>query len=125
VSEYKCYDCNHEWDGPDYKAGDAPIPCPKSGEHHNRISRERAVEILNGSRGRFITVEFTKRTTGERRVMTCRTGVTKHLKGGKRAYDPEKLGLAIVWETKTSEYKSIPTDAITAVRFGGKRMVVR
>ena len=105
--------------------GDAPIPCPKSGEHHNRISRERAVEILNGSRGRFITVEFTKRTTGERRVMTCRTGVTKHLKGGKRAYDPEKLGLAIVWETKTSEYKSIPTDAITAVRFGGKRMVVR
>ncbi len=125
MSEYKCYDCGYEWSGVAYKVGDAPLPCPKRDEHADRISQEKAVAILNGSKGRFLTIEFTKRTTGETRVMTCRTGVTKHLKGGKKAYDPAKLGLAIVWEAKSAEYRSIPTDAITAIKFGGKRMVVR
>jgi hypothetical protein len=57
--------------------------------------------------------------------MTCRTGVTKHLKGGTKAYDPKALGLAVVWDTKSKQYRSIPTDAITAVKFAGKRLVVR
>jgi hypothetical protein len=56
--------------------------------------------------------------------MTCRLGVHKHLKGGKKAYDPEKLGLMIVWEPKSAEYKSIPTDAITELRFGGRKYQV-
>ena len=56
--------------------------------------------------------------------MTCRLGVHKYLKGGKKAYDPEKLGLMIVWEPKSAEYRSIPTDAITELRLAGRKYQV-
>jgi hypothetical protein len=122
---YKCIDCGEQFEGAAYEPLGTSVTCPKADEHPNKISKEKAAEILAGSRGRFLTIEFTKRTTGEHRVMTCRTGVTKHLKGGAKAYDAKALGLAVVWDTKSKEYRSIPTDAITAVKFGGKRLVVR
>lgn len=122
---YHCADCGLDFEATAYYPEQAKATCPKAAEHSNVISREKAVEILAGSRGKFLTIEFTKRTTGEHRTMTCRTGVTKHLKGGKKAYDAKALGLAVVWETKSGEYRSVPTDAITALKYGGKRMVVR
>jgi hypothetical protein len=76
--------------------------------------------MVKQSMGRFFTIVFTKRTTGEKRTMTCRTGVHKHLKGGARAYDPEKLGLMIVWEPRSAEYRSIPTDAVEKIKYAGK-----
>ena len=88
------------------------------------MEKAQVHQFLRSLKGKFFTIEFTKRTTGERRVMTCRLGVHKHLKGGKKAYDPEKLGLMIVWEPKSSEYKSIPTDAITELRFAGRKYQV-
>jgi hypothetical protein len=125
TTPYICLDCGEQFEGAVYEPLGTKMDCPNKGNHANQISKEKAAEILAGSRGRFLTIEFTKRTTGEHRTMTCRTGVTKHLKGGAKAYDAKALGLAVVWDTKSKEYRSIPTDAITAVKFGGKRLVVR
>jgi hypothetical protein len=124
-TDYRCYDCGEVWFGDAYQPGAKPVVCPKADQHDNVLTKEAAVQMLDKSKGRWFTIEFTKRTTGEKRTMTCRTGVKKHLKGGARAYDPKELGLMIVWEAKSSAYKSIPTDAITAIRYGGKHYEVR
>jgi hypothetical protein len=39
---------------------------------------DRLRRFLRSTRGRIMTVEFTKRSTGELRTMTCRTGVRKY-----------------------------------------------
>lgn len=122
--EYHCDYCGKDFMAAAYTPGAAPTRCPDEAQHDNRITRAGAVKKIKASMGRFFTIVFTKRTTGEERKMTCRLGVSKHLKGGKKAYDPEKLGLMIVWEPKSAEYKSIPTDAITELRIQGKSYLV-
>jgi hypothetical protein len=125
TEQFKCKECGLMFTGAAYAPEQQPVVCPNADSHDNVVSKEKAAEILAGSRGRFLTIEFTKRTTGESRQMTCRTGVTKHLKGGKKAYDATAHGLAVVWETKSKEYRSVPLDAITALSWKGKRVVVR
>lgn len=122
--EYHCDYCGKDFMAEAYKPLVEQVRCPDEAQHDNRITTDGVVKKIKRSMGRFFTIVFTKRTTGESRTMTCRLGVKKHLKGGPRAYDPEKLGLLIVWEAKSSEYKSIPMDAITEFRFGGKKYEV-
>lgn len=83
-----------------------------------------AAAVIEGTNGKFFTVEFVKRTTGERRVMTARTGVTKHLKGGVRKYDPAMKGLIGVYDVQSNGYRSIPIDNIVRVTFGGETVTV-
>lgn len=70
-------------------------------------------------RGRIFRVVFTKRTTGEERVMHCRRGVTKHLKGGASTYDMATKGLVSVFDLKAKGYRSIPLEAIKLVKARG------
>jgi hypothetical protein len=125
TEEFYCWDCGTQFEAEAYQPNKSwTRTCPNAAQHSNRLTIEAAVRLIKKSMGKFFTIAFTKRSTGERRVMTCRLGVHKHLKGGKKAYDPEKLGLMIVWEPKSAEYKSIPTDAITELRFGGRKYQV-
>jgi hypothetical protein len=125
TADFYCWDCGHVFEAEAYQPGQTWVrTCPNAAQHGNKLTPEAAVRLIKKSMGRFFTIAFTKRTTGERRVMTCRLGVHKHLKGGKKAYDPEKFGLMIVWEPKSAEYKSIPTDAITELRFRGRNYQV-
>jgi len=42
---------------------------------------ESARQVIGNTLGKFFSVEFVKRTTGEVRKMNCRTGVTKGVTG--------------------------------------------
>jgi hypothetical protein len=75
--------------------------------------------IIYGTKGKFFRVEFTKRTTGENRIMNARLGVKKHLKGGDRAYSPISKDLVCVFDMDKLEYRSIPLEAIKKIRFAG------
>lgn len=83
------------------------------------MTTEEAANIIEASNGAFLTVEFVKRTTGETRVMNCRTGVKKHLKGGERAYDPAEHRLICVFDMVKGGYRSINVDTITRLTIGG------
>ena len=123
--DFYCWNCGHVFEAEAYLPGKSwTRVCPNEAQHGNKLTIEAAVRLIKKSMGRFFTIAFTKRSTGERRVMTCRLGVHKYLKGGKKAYDPEKLGLMIVWEPKSAEYRSIPTDAITELRLAGRKYQV-
>jgi hypothetical protein len=50
------------------------------------------------SDGSIFYVEFIKRSTGTLRKMRCRTGVKKHLKGGKKAYNSASKGLLSIFD---------------------------
>lgn len=124
-TDYRCADCGLTFEAEVYTPGAPKVACPDEKDHGTIIGREAVSKIVNDSRGKFFTIEFSKRTTGEKRLLTARTGVKKHLRGGKPAYNAAEKGLIVVWEPASGAYKSFPIDSVTALTFGGKRMVVR
>ena len=87
-----------------------------------------ALVLETKEEGTFFTVEFIKRSTGELRVMTCRGGVQKHVKGVGMAFDPSSKGLVPVWEANNAEgakgadaYRMISAEGIQSVTTGGIR----
>lgn len=76
------------------------------------VPKEQVEQLIEKSNGKFFSVSFVKRTTGEVRNMTARTGVTSHLKGGKQAYKPADKQLQVVFDVQKQAYRSIPLDAV-------------
>lgn len=66
------------------------------------ITLEQFIEATNS--GHVFTVEFIKRTNGEHRVMNCRRGVKKGVKGVGLAYDPAKKNLLGVYDMQKLTY---------------------
>ena len=72
------------------------------------------------SDGSIFHVEFIKRTTGKLRRMTCRLGVQRHLKGGKKAFNDQSKNLLTVFDMNARHYRSIPVDGIRALKVNGQ-----
>lgn len=68
--------------------------------------------ILN-SNGKIMTVKFVKKD-GSLRVMNCRLGVTKHLKGGASTLNPDKF--ITVYDLKSEGYRAIDKESILDVK---------
>ena len=81
--------------------------------------QESAIDVIRKSKGKFITVEFIKRTTGEVRRMNCRTGVTKGVTGIGKPFNDSDKGLVTVWDAKISQFRSIPLENIIKVTSKG------
>ena len=79
-------------------------------------SRELAT-IVASSNGKIVSVTFTK-ADGTLRVMTCRLGVTKHLKGGESTLDGGKY--LTVFDMAKKAYRAINKDTIQSVRLSGE-----
>lgn len=71
-----------------------------------------AIKLLN-TNGKIVTVTFTKKD-GSIRIMNCRIGVTKHLKGGASTLDPAKF--ITVYDLKSEGYRAIAKDSILAIK---------
>jgi hypothetical protein len=70
------------------------------------MTEEQVRKAVKNAKGRIFSVEFLKRDNTLRK-MICRTGVTKHLKGGELAYDPIEKGLLGVFDMQKQEYRMI------------------
>jgi hypothetical protein len=77
----------------------------------NEIKKELGTKIFS--------VTFIKKD-GTIRDMTCRLGVTKHLKGGELSHDPNELGHLIVFDMKKESYRTINLNTITRIKFENK-----
>ncbi len=80
-----------------------------------------------GENGRIFTAIFIKRTTGERRTMTCRLGVKKHVKGVGMAYKPEDHNLIGVYDMQYAAqvnpekaYRMIDLESVMEIHSGGE-----
>ncbi len=85
--------------------------------------KSKVLSAIKNSDGKIFSVTFVKRTTGEIRTMTCRLGVTKHLKGGDKAYSPKDYDLVTVFDMQKQGYRSIPIDAILDLKIKGEEIV--
>ncbi len=85
------------------------------------IKRDAVHGFLRGLNGKFFTVVFTKRTTGEQRTMTATTNYNKFLAGGDLKYDATAkslipvIDMALVAKGDPKPFRSIPTDAVLRI----------
>jgi len=86
---------------------------------NKQIQIDRLDTLLRSSNGRIMRVNFIKRTTGKLRVMSCRTKVTSHLKGGQKSFIDRDKGLLTVYDMGVHGYRSIPLDGIKEVKIDG------
>ena len=72
----------------------------------NRLSKLEAYAKMKSSKGRAFTVTFVKKDKSVR-VMNCRLGVTKHLKGGTLGYNPIEKLLLGVFDMQKKAYRMV------------------
>lgn len=75
----------------------------------------RAQTIEQVGDGKFYTIVFRK-ANGEVRTINCRTGVTRHLKGGEKYYDDSQHNILTVYDLHKKGYRSIRCDRIIEIR---------
>lgn len=84
------------------------------------ISLDQLINILdhmhNSKYSGIFNISFIKRTTGDLREMTCRFGVTKHLKNGEAKYSFKDKNLLCVFDMQKNGYRTINLDAILAAK---------
>jgi hypothetical protein len=78
-----------------------------------------AQQVIGNTKGRFFSVEFIKRTTGEVRKMNCRTGVTLGVTGAGKSFSDSDKGLVTVWDAQISQFRSIPIANIIKITSQG------
>jgi hypothetical protein len=88
-------------------------------QHHPIVQlKDEEIRSIFGT-GKIITVYFIK-SDGSKRVLNGRSGVKKHLKGGKLPYCREKTRTIGLFELKSKAYKSIRIDRIVYFKANGK-----
>jgi len=70
------------------------------------------------SSGKIFSANFTK-ADGSERVINCRIGVQKNLKGVGIKYDTRKAHNLIVWDMNAEGYRTIKTDRLNWIRVQG------
>jgi hypothetical protein len=68
-------------------------------------------EKIQSMGGKFFSVEFIKRD-GKTRVMLCKVGVTKYLKGGKRTVGND---VQVVFDMHKMQYRSFRYDSVVKI----------
>ena len=110
---------------PEQEPEQAPTPETPPGT----ISRDEAKKLIQATKGKFLTVTFTKKD-GTTRVMNCRLGVKAYLKGGTLPYNPNEFNLIPVWDpqahrTTGNGYRMISVNTITALKIGANQYQVQ
>ena len=70
-----------------------------------------AKEKIQSMGGKFFSVEFIKRD-GKTRIMLCKVGVTKYLKGGKRTVGDD---VQVVFDMHKMQYRSFRYDSVIKI----------
>lgn len=73
--------------------------------------------------GKIFTVKFFKRSNSELRVMNCRLGVKKDLKGDGPKYDAFSKGLITVYDMQAKGYRNINMECVISITIGGKEIM--
>ncbi len=93
-----------------------------------KIARIR--QFLLSTRGKFMRVEFTKRSTGELRTMLCRTRVKKYKLDPSAPTTPESIAhqqkhdMLVVFDVRKKAYRMISLEGVKRIKAGGKEYEV-
>ena len=90
----------------------------------NYINKHEAVEIIKGTKGKFLSVKFIKKN-GDKRTLVGRNGVRSYLKGGELKYSPEERGYIVLWCNKAKNYRMVNTNTITELNVNKQKYLVK
>lgn len=79
--------------------------------------------IKNIVGNKIFSATFIKKN-GDKRIMLCRLGVKKHLKGGSKGYDAESMNLLTVFDMKKKAYRTININTLEELNTGGKSYLI-
>ncbi len=75
-------------------------------------------EIIERTKNKIFSATFIKKN-GDTREMTCRLGVTKHLKGGELKYDAKARNLLPVFDMQKQAYRMINVNTLISLKING------
>lgn len=81
------------------------------------IARLDSVDVVLGTKGKIFTVLFTKKD-GTERLMNCRLGVKKYLKGGSMTFDPIARGMLPVYDLQKQGYRLMNFHTLKLIKIG-------
>ena len=82
---------------------------------------EKRVEIIKEfvGKNKIFTATFIKKD-GTTRVMNCKLGVKKHLKGGEQKFNPIEKNLLTVFDMQKGEYRMINISTLQELKAHGE-----
>ena len=81
-----------------------------------KIARENLKEFIYNTNGKIFTIEFVKKN-GEHRVMNCRLGVKKYLRGGRNNVTGLDKPYIIVFDLKNKQYRAVNLRTARKIKF--------
>jgi hypothetical protein len=75
--------------------------------------------LLDFLGNKIFTATFTKKD-GSLRVMNCRLGVKKHLKGGQKSYNDDDFNYLTVFDLNKKAYRTININTLKQIKANGK-----
>jgi len=84
------------------------------------IDKDTAIQMIKDSKGKIFGVTFIKRTTGDKRHMSARLGVSKGVTGEGLKYDPESKQLMTVYDMHKREYRMLNTETLSQLNIKGQ-----
>jgi len=88
------------------------------------LQRSEAISLIKKSNGKIFTACFRKRTDNKMRIMNCRLGVTKGIKGTGNNIDKVKHELLTVYDMQAKAFRSIPIPNIVNLTIDGQMYLV-
>lgn len=76
------------------------------------MDKEKIIELVGN---KFFTISFIKKD-GTLRKMNARLGVTKHLKGGKKSYNPDDFNYLTVFDLGKKQYRTVNLNTVKEVK---------
>jgi hypothetical protein len=87
------------------------------------ITKSKAFELVNSSKGKFFTITFIKKDKSERR-MTARIGVKKGVNGVGMKYNPLDFSMKPVYDMGKLEWRMINFKTATRLKINKKDYVI-
>jgi|TARA_R100000501_G_C2545751_1_gene62579 hypothetical protein len=82
------------------------------------INRDTAKQYIYETNGKIFSAVFTKKD-GEKRMMVCRQGVHKHVKGVGLKFKPEEHSLIGVFDMHKKAYRFINLETLEKIKVSG------
>jgi len=87
-------------------------------EISEKVRNKLMLDKIKSTKGKFFSLVFVKKN-GELRKMKCRTGVKKHLKGGKNLNPNIGDSQAVVYDVEKLGYRTINLNTIVEFNYKG------
>ena len=89
-------------------------------QNMKKINRDTAKRYIYETNGKFFSAVFTKKN-GEKRLMNCRTNVSKYVKGVGLRFKPQDKGLMTVFDLTKGEYRFLNLTTLKSLKIRGKK----